>query len=91
METSTYGAEVLVFCLAVEQLFDIQNKLRMMGIEIKKTSQILGDNKAVIMNMQLPSSTVKKKHSSVAFHKSREAIVAGIYQTGHIDGNQLSY
>ena len=60
----------------------------MMGIKVEKTSQILGDNKAVIMNMQLPSSTLKKKHNSVAFHKSREAIAAGICQAGHINGNQ---
>ena len=50
METSTYGAELVAFRLAVEQLLDIQNKLRMMGIKVGKTSQILGDNKAVIID-----------------------------------------
>ena len=74
--------------LAVELLLDIRNKLRMMGIEVEKTSKILGANKAVIMNMQLPSSTMKKKHNSVAFHKSREAMTAGICQAGHINENQ---
>ena len=87
VETSTYGAELVAFHLAVEQLLDIRNKLRMMGIKVEKTSQILGDNKAVIMNMQLPSSTLKKKHNSIAFHKSREAIAAGICQAEHINGN----
>ena len=49
-----------------------------MGIKVEETSQILGANKVVIMNMQVPSSTIKKKHNSVAFHKSRETITACI-------------
>ena len=40
------------------------------------------------MNMQLPSITMKMKYNSVAFHKSREEIAAGICQAGHINGNQ---
>ena len=38
--------------------------------------------------MQVPSSTIKKKHNSVAFHKSRETITACICQAGHKNGNQ---
>ena len=52
---------------------------------------MLGANKAVIiviMNMQLPSTTMKMKYNSVAFHKSREEIAAGICQAGHVNGNQ---
>ena len=65
--------------------------LRRIGIKVQKTSQMLGANKAVIiviMNMQLPLTTMKKKYNSVAFHKSREAIAAVICQAGHINGNQ---
>ena len=40
------------------------------------------------MNMQLPSTTMKMKYNSVAFHKSREEIAAGICQGGNINGNQ---
>ena len=38
--------------------------------------------------MQLPLPTMKMKYNSVAFHKSREEIAAGICQAGHINGNQ---
>jgi len=40
----------------------------------------------VIVNSQLPSSSIKKKHNSVTFHKAREAVAAGYVRTGHIDG-----
>ena len=38
----------------------------MMGIIVEKCSKILEDNKAVIMNMQLTSITLKNKHNYVA-------------------------
>ena len=55
-----------------------------MGIAIEKTSTILCDNQAVITNTQFPTSTLKKKHNAVAFHKIREAISAGIIHTAHV-------
>ena len=58
-----------------------------MKMEVEKCSILLGDNNSVIMNTQLPSSTLKKKHKSVAFYKAHEAIAAGFVQTGHIDSN----
>ena len=45
----------------------------------------MGDNKSVVANMQLPSSTLKKKHNSCAFHKCREAVEAGYTKFGHVD------
>ena len=59
-----------------------------MGIRVEKCSKILEDNKAVIMNMQLPSITLKDKHNDVAYHKAREAVAAGFAVTGHVDGSE---
>ena len=59
-----------------------------MGVKVETTSTLLGDNNSVIMNTQLPSSSLKKKHNSVAFHKAREAVAARIVRTGHIDGTE---
>ena len=55
-----------------------------MGIKFENTSTILCDNQSVIYNTQFPTSSLKKKHNAVAFHKVREAIVAGIIRTAHI-------
>jgi hypothetical protein len=35
------------------------------------------DNQSVVLNATIPSSTLKKKHNSVNYHKSREAIASG--------------
>src|SRR5579871_2751914 len=58
--------------------------LRMMGIAVEPTSNILCDNMSVVINMQFPSSNLKKKHNAVAYHRCREAVAAGIIRVGHI-------
>ena len=88
VESSTYSSELVAMRLSVEQLLGIRYKLRMMGIAVAPTSTILSDNQSVATNMQLPSSTLKKKHNSVAFHKVREAIACRIARVGFVRSDQ---
>ena len=87
VETSTYGSELVAMRIALEAILEIRYKLRSMGIKIEPTSTILCDNMSVIYNTQFPTSSLKKKHNAVAFHKVREAIAAGIIKTAHIPSN----
>ena len=84
VETSTYGSELVAMRIALEAILEIRYKLRTMGIKFENTSTILCDNQSVIYNTQFPTSSLKKKHNAVAFHKVREAIAAGIIRTAHI-------
>ena len=72
--------------IAIEALLDLRYKLCMMGMYVEETSTLLCDKNSVITNTQLPSSNLKKKHNSVAFHKCREAVAAGYLRTAHIIG-----
>jgi hypothetical protein len=58
----------------------------MLGIAFDEMSTVLSDNQSIIVNTQLPTSNLKKKHNAVAYHKCREAVAAGIIRTGHING-----
>jgi len=71
VESSTYGSELVAMRVAVENLLGLRYKLRMMGMDVEKCSTLLGGNSSVIVNTQLPSSSIKKKHNSVTFHKAR--------------------
>ena len=86
METSTYGAELVALKIAIELMIEFRYKLRMMGIHIKGASQVLCDNKSVVLSTSLPSSTLKKKHNTLAYHWEREAVAAGIVKASHIAG-----
>ena len=37
-----------------------------------------GDNQSVVINTSNPSSTLKKKHNALSYHRTREAIAAGV-------------
>jgi hypothetical protein len=84
VESSSYGAELVAMRITVEAILELRYMLRMMGIEVEPTSNILCDNMSVVINMQFPSSNLKKKHNAVAYHRCREAVAAGIIRVGHI-------
>jgi hypothetical protein len=86
VESSTYGSELVALRIAVEGVIEFRYKLYMMGIIIDGPSQVVCDNKSVVLNMTLPSSTLKKKHNAIAYHRVRETVAANIIQVHHIDG-----
>ena len=42
------------------------------------------DNLAVVTNTTLPSSSLKKKHNAIAYHKVREAVAPGIVKVAYV-------
>jgi hypothetical protein len=88
VETSTYGAELVALRIAVDIAVEFRYKLRMMGIPLSGPSKVLCDNKGVVLNTTLPSSTLKKKHNAIAYHRVREAVAAKIAKVYHIDGKE---
>ena len=61
-------------------------KLRMLGVEVITPCNVLCDNESVVKNVSRPESPIKKKHNSVAYHKARESIAAGIARIAKEDG-----
>ena len=57
-----------------------------MGLFMEGPSQVLCDNKSIVLNLTLPSSTLKKKHNAIAYHRVRENIAAQVIKVNHIDG-----
>ena len=58
------------------------------GKPLAGPSQVPCDNKGVVLNTTLPSSTLKKKkkHNAIAYHRVREAVAAKIAKVSHIEG-----
>ena len=57
-----------------------------MGAPIKGKPYMFGDNKSVVTNATVPHSELKKRHVALSYHKTREAIAAGIVAFQHIAG-----
>ena len=57
VETATYGSEFVSSKTATEQIIDLRHTLRYLGVPIKTTSYLFGDNRSVVTSSTLPHST----------------------------------
>jgi hypothetical protein len=48
LETATYGSEFVATRICVEQIIDLCNALRYLGVPIREKSFMFGDNKSVV-------------------------------------------
>ena len=88
VETSTYGSELVAARIATEIAMEYRYALRMLGIQVNGPCQMFGDNNSVVLNTTLPSSMLKKKHNSVAYHMVREAVAGKIIKFNHIPSEE---
>jgi hypothetical protein len=84
VETSTYGSELVAARIATDLIIETRYNLRMLGVPLDGPALLLGDNSAVVINTSVPSSQLKKKHQSCAYHRVREAVAGGILRFAHI-------
>jgi hypothetical protein len=72
--------------IAVELIESLWYKLRMFGIPIDGPTNVYCDSEAVTKNSIFLESTLKKKHNSIAYHCTQEAVAAGTIQVTKEDG-----
>ena len=46
------------------------------------------DNQGVVLSTSLPSSSLKKKHNTIAYNRVREAVAAKVINVQHINGKE---
>jgi hypothetical protein len=68
VESSTFGSEFIGLSVAVDMVESFRYKLCMMGIPLKGTTNVFYDNEPVVTNSTIPTSMLKKKHNSIAYH-----------------------
>ena len=73
-ETSTFGSEFIAMKTAVEQIESLRYKLRMFGVPLEGPTNFFCDNEEVFKSASQPDSTLKKKHTSICYHRCREAV-----------------
>jgi hypothetical protein len=88
VETSTFGSEFVALRIATELIEALRYKLRMFGVPLDGPTNVLCDNKSVVDNSTLPSSTLKKKHNAICYHRVREAVAAQVIRIAHVPTGQ---
>jgi hypothetical protein len=84
VETATFGSEFVAARTGVEQIMDIRTSLRYLGVPICGKTIMFGDNQSVVISSTIPHSELKKRHIALSYHRTREAIAAGIVAFYHI-------
>ena len=80
METATYGSEFVAAKTATEQIMDLRNTLRYLGVPIMTNAYMFGDNKSVVTSSAIPQSILNKRHNMLSYHRVREATAAKILE-----------
>ena len=83
VEASTFGSEFIALRVGWEMNDGLRYKLQMLGIPIQGPTNVYCDNEAVVSNSSLAESTLKKKHLSVSYHKTRECGAKGAVRIGY--------
>jgi hypothetical protein len=78
VESSTFRSEFVALRICVEMIEALRYNLRMFGIPIDGLANVFCDNKSVVTNARIPTSTLRKKHNMIAYHRVREAVAAGV-------------
>jgi hypothetical protein len=82
-ETATYGAEFCAARTCIEQIVDLRNTFRYLGVPIHDISYVFGDNKSMIDSATYPYAKLHKRHNILSFHYVRSMIAKGFISLTH--------
>lgn len=84
VETATYGSEFCAARTCMEQIVELRNYLRYLGVPIHEKTFVFGDNAAMIDSARLPFSKLHKRHHILTYHHVRNIIASGIISLSHL-------
>ena len=87
VETATYGSEFAAARTAIQQIIGLRQALQYLGVPLRQTSYLFGDNESVVKGGSIPHSRLSKRHHALAYHFTREAVATGIVSFHHISGD----
>jgi len=88
VESSTFGSEFIAMRICVEMIEALRYKLRMFGIPVDGAANVFCDNNSVVINATIPTSSLKKNHNAIAYHRVREAIASGIIRVAKVKSEE---
>ena len=82
VESSTFGSEFVAMRIVRDLIVVLRYKLRMFGVPFDGPTYTMCDNQEVVNKMNLPQSTLGKKHNAVNYHVVWEAAADGKIMVG---------
>ena len=86
VETATFGSEFVAARTCTDQVIDLRNVLRYLGVPVEGATIVFGDNESVMNQTAFPHAKLHKRHNALSYHRTREAEAAGITRHYWIEG-----
>ena len=83
-ETATYGAEFVAGRTCIEQMIDLRNTFRYLGIPINDKSYLFGDNETMVQSSSFPYARLHKRHNILSYHYVRSMVARGFIALHHL-------
>jgi hypothetical protein len=87
VETATYGSEFVAARMTVQQIMGLRQTLRYLGVEVKGSTRLFGDNGSVVKGGSIPHSILKMRHHGLSYHVTREAVASKTVDFRFIPGH----
>ena len=87
VETATYGSEFAAARTAIQQIAALRQALQYLGVPLRESSYLFGDDESVVKSGSIPHSTLSKRHHALAYHYTREAVASKMVAFHHISGD----
>jgi hypothetical protein len=87
VETATYGSEFVAGQICVDQIIDVRNSLRFLGVPLREKSIMFGVNKSFVDSSMYLNAKLHKRHTMLSFHRVSVAIAAGIVTFHFLSGD----
>ena len=87
VETATHGSEFAAAWTAIQQIAGLRQALQYLGVPLRESSYLFGDNESVVTSSTLPHSPLSKRHHALAYHYTREAVASNMVAFHHIGGD----
>ena len=84
VETATYGSEYVAARTCTDQVVDLRNTLRYLGVPVDPVSMMFGDNESVVNSSSIPQAKLNKRHNALSYHRTREAIASGMLRFHYV-------
>jgi hypothetical protein len=72
VEIATYGPEFVGARICTEQIFDLHNTSRFLGVPVREESYMFGDNKSVVDRSMQLNVKLHKRHTMLSVHCIRK-------------------
>ena len=83
-ETATYSAEFLSARTCFEQIIDLRNSFRYLGVPVCENSYVWGDNESQVKSSIFPYARLHKRHNILSYHFVRNMVAQGYINLSHI-------